>query len=320
MGPVFFVIGIDGGGSRTQALLADGRGRVLRKAGGPPSNPNVVGEEGSLRVLGQVAAHVLKEAGLTGRVAAALCLGLAGLKGPDESRRYENYLVGLGIAEKVRVESDAVTALCGATACRPGVVVIAGTGSVAFGMHESGERFRAGGWGSVLGDEGSGFDIGMRAMKAVLRDFDGRGPATRMASGIFEFFQVSGPAELYERSYRPGFRKDQVAALVPLVVEAARQGDAVAAGILAAAGKELGAAAAAVLRRLSESGKTFPVTYSGGVFGAGALILESFTAEVHRHFPQVTVQPAAYPPVYGAVLLALRQVGLEPDAGGEVLK
>src|SRR5262249_56991481 len=172
------------------------------------------------------------------------------------------------------VDNDARIALTGAIGFGGGVVVIAGTGSVAFGRKEEGAEARAGGWGPIIGDEGSGYGIARAGLAAIMRAHDGRGPATKMTEILKERHDMK-PEDLPPFVYATTTQTDDIARFGKLVVEAAQDGDVTAAAILEQGGRELGAAILAVARRLHMIQSAFPVAYVGGAVRAGCLLLAS---------------------------------------------
>jgi len=193
-------------------------------------------------------------------------------------------------------------------------VVISGTGSIAYGENERGETARAGGWGWRLGDEGSGYDIGHRALIAALRDRDGRGPSTLLTESIRGALGLGNLDDLIDLTYGGNMGSLEVAALAGLVGEAAGEGDNVALRILEGAGVELGVSASAVIGRLGLTGG-FTLGLVGGVFKLGSLIRDSLERSVRRTAPGCVISRPRFPPEVGAALLALRDVGIEFDNG-----
>ena len=192
-------------------------------------------------------------------------------------------------------------------------------GDLRDGLHSlrrerGGETARAGGWGWRLGDEGSGYDIGHRALIAALRDHDGRGPATLLTESIRGALSLGTIDELVDLTYRGNMGSEEVAALAGLVGKAAGEGDNVALRILEGAGVELGVSASAVIGRLGLTGG-FTLGLVGGVFNLGSLIRESLERSVRRTAPDCVISRPRFPPEVGAALLALRDVGVEFDAG-----
>ena len=207
----------------------------------------------------------------------------------------------------MRVVEDARIALAGATESGEGVILIAGTGVNAFGA-AGGRAARASGWGYLVGDEGSGFDIGRRALQAVLWAYDGRGPQTALSHACLDAWNASSPEQLLDQIYTLPPPRDKIAALSRVVASVAAEGDAVAQGIYAEAGRQLGLAAAAVVRRLSLAPDQATIALVGGVFQAGELVLAALRETLQAELGGVpTLGAPLYTPAYGAVRLALRE-------------
>jgi N-acetylglucosamine kinase-like BadF-type ATPase len=194
-----------------------------------------------------------------------------------------------------------------------GVTVDAGTGSFAWGFNRDGKGASAGAWGSILGDEGSGYWIALQAIRAVLRAEDGREPPTRLQKAICESLKIDKVGELCQLFYRKGMAQYEVAALSPVVVEVATQGDAKAQSILAEAGQELALAAQAVIRKLEMADDEFAIIPFGSVFKAGELLLASFREAILKVAPRAKIVLPRYESVVGTLLVAMRQGGVPID-------
>jgi N-acetylglucosamine kinase len=202
------------------------------------------------------------------------------------------------------IVNDAVAALAGGTGDTVGVVAVAGTGSIVFGRNAAGQEARSGGWGYILGDEGSGYAIGLAGLRAFCRAADGRGPATLLTQRVCEAYELAAPAGLVSLVYGGGWGPPEIAAVAPLVVGAAGNGDAVAQAILADAGAELALAVQRVVRRLALDAAAFPLVISGGVWASAPSLVAAFTRAVHAFAPGAAVAPPREEPVMGAVMLA----------------
>jgi N-acetylglucosamine kinase len=307
-----YVLGIDGGGTNTLCVIADKKGNLLSKGMSGPSNCLVVGKkQARLSIVSAVEGAKRNCSVKISRFKVA-CLGMAGVFRPATRAMIEKIIKELDIADKVVLDTDAAIALAGAVADF-GVVVVAGTGSIAFGLNRNGEIKRASGWGYLLGDEGSAYDIGLKAIRASLRAYDGRGDKTLLVSKLVKRLNLAAMDKLIERVYINHMEPHEIAALAPVVVEAAKEGDHVARNILMETGKELGLAVHAVIKGLHMENESFDVALTGGVFDAGDLILKSFEEVTMKIAPKCRIIPAKYEPVIGAVLIALREIGVEID-------
>jgi len=200
--------------------------------------------------------------------------------------------------------TDARAALEGALDGEPGIVVIAGTGSIAMGVDDKGGQSRSGGWGPTLGDEGSGYDIARQALKAVAASFDGRVPRTVLTDLICERLGIVTAGDLPAAIYNGEFEHAEVASLAELVCDASKEGDKVAQSILAEAGRALGDLAVSVIRKLSLEQSAFLVACVGSVFGAGEVLIQPLRSAVLTVAPRAHVGPPLYSPAVGAARLA----------------
>ncbi|MBI1745077.1 MAG: hypothetical protein HYR55_00625 [Acidobacteria bacterium] len=308
-----YLLGIDGGGTKTTVVLADRRGHVLACSVGGPGNYLKVGLPAVRRSFAEAIGHVLKMAGVgNGAPIDGVCAGLAGADRPRDRKIIRALLAGLINTRRIMVENDARITLIGACRGRPGVIVIAGTGSVALGMNAAGKLVRAGGWGHVLGDEGSGYDIGRRAMMAALQSHDGRGRKTLLELMVVKSLRLKKLEDLVTYVYSRGMPPDEVAAFYSLVVEAARRGDAVAAHLLGKAGQDLGQAACAVVEQLRLNDKRPIVAVSGGVFKVRGILYRAFCACLRKAAPQSQIIEPKHPPEIGALALLRARLDRTP--------
>src|SRR5262249_50743045 len=257
------VLGIDAGGTKTVCLLADEQGQVVSEARGPGANLHAAGELGVEKVLHEVMETAIGDRDI---VPAAVCLGIAGVDREDEARTVRAIMRRIGYKSRVLVVNDALIALVAGACDAPGIVIIAGTGSIAYGRNAGGEAARAGGWGYMIGDEGSGYWIGREALAAVMRAGDGRGPSTELTSDILSHFNVADVSRLPRIVYDREQPRMAVAALGPIVQRVAEQGDAVAIRILERATDELVLGAHSVAARLEMRGDAFTFFLAGGAF------------------------------------------------------
>ncbi len=308
--PRTLVMGIDGGQSTTRALIADMEGNLLALGVGGASNHihEPGGPERLRQSLRTALNGALQSASLPAdtRFAVALC-GMTG-GGPLVEQICHQELP----AEKVVVTHDTRTALYCVTQGRPGAVVIAGTGSVAFGMNEDGEIASVGGWGYLMGDEGSAYWIALQAINACTRAEDGRIPPTWLKRVILEHFGVESLSALHRLIYSEQLSRGQLASAAQAVSDAAKLGERMAIRILSNAGKELGLMAVVVLRQLGMQYHRVRVGLVGGVARATAPLHEAFRARVHRSTQAEVVKPR-FPMVVAAVCMALEQAGMTAD-------
>jgi N-acetylglucosamine kinase len=297
------VLGIDAGGTKTVCLLADDSGAVLGEARGPGANLQSVGELEVEKVLYQVMEAAIGDH--PGRPA-AICLGIAGVDREDDAAVVRGIMRRISPGSTALVVNDALVALVAGVGSAPGIVIVAGTGSIAYGRDAGGMAARSGGWGHVLGDEGSGYWIGRRALAAVVREVDGRGPRTRLTEDVLAHFGVPDAAGLVQVVYNREVPRANVATLGPIVAKAREGGDAVAADILDGAADELALAARSVVIRLSMRGDAFPVILAGGMFKVVPWLVDALRQRLIEIAPQASVRRLEAEPALGAVQLALQ--------------
>jgi len=310
------ILGLDGGGSKTLALLADATGRVLGRGTSGSSNYQNIGAEAAWAALdGAIAAAFADTctctkpqvqcrcAGRSPGPLAAVCLGLAGVDRPEDRTLFEGWAAERFGGAPVVIANDAELVLAAGTPDDWGVAVISGTGSIVFGRHPSGKMARAGGWGHILGDEGSGYAIGIAALRAVMCAFDGRGPQTALTAAVLAHWGLSAPPDLVGRVYREDVGATDIAGLARLVDAAAGAGDAVARGILHAAGRDLAITVAAVVRRLGLPAPT-PCALAGGVVVHGSQARAAFLAAAAERGLDLHPLTPVEEPARGAVRLA----------------
>jgi N-acetylglucosamine kinase-like BadF-type ATPase len=298
------VVGVDGGGSKTHAVILDADSAILGEGLAGPSNPLRVGIANAAVAIREAIDRACEVAQLRRTDLVAAEIGLAGARRQELNARMREALLGLGIGAIV-VVGDADIALYGATEGEPGLIVIAGTGSICCGINVRGKRICAGGWGPVAGDEGGGAWIARRALRAIAHAVDGRGPATSLTDAACSYFHVSDPNDLSTAIYAPTITNERLAGFGKYVIEASKARDRIAREILAEGGRELGSAAAAVIRNLKLDRETFQVAYVGGVFdAAGEMVLWSMREEVKRVAPNAYLAPPRFPPAVAAARMA----------------
>lgn len=307
------VIGVDGGGTNTRCLVADLSGQILGEGRSGPSNYLSAGRDLAGESLAAAIHEALAAAARTTADVAAACLGLAGAGRPEDQAVIRSLLTFLEPAP-IQIISDGRIALAGAFDGRPGAIVIAGTGSLVLGINGAGQMVRAGGWGWILGDEGSGFFLGRSALTAALAELDETGPRTLLRSRICHAWGLERLEQVVQRVYaNPLTAKAEVAALAPVVMTAAAEGDAVATGLLEQAGRDLAVQAAAVLRRMGmteadQEGTPPMVAVTGGVLAPGSGVLEALRLGLMERVPAARVVECRGTPAQGAIRLALDMI------------
>jgi N-acetylglucosamine kinase-like BadF-type ATPase len=301
------VLGLDAGGTKTVALLAEAEsGAVLGRGVGGPGNIRAVGAERVTESLTAAIAGAFAAAGREPGAVAAAAIGAAGAARPDDRAALEGCLRAVVAAGQYAVTNDAAIALRAAVPTGPAVLLIAGTGSIGYGRAADGREVRSGGWGYLLDDAGSAYAVGLAGLSAVLRAHDGRAPHTALRAALLDAWGLAAPEEIIGRVYLQPTPRDEIAALAPLVAAAARSRDAVAGAILAAAGDALGILAIATLRKLdAPTNATIPLVTDGGFLHACAdLLLPPLLDAIGDHNLAADHRPATAEAALGALALA----------------
>jgi N-acetylmuramic acid 6-phosphate etherase len=304
-------LGIDGGGTHTVALLvraesgSDGRWTLLGRGDTGPSNLHAVGSERALVALDEAVTKAFAAARRERVPVATACLGLAGAGRPEDQAIIKDWAARVHLAASVDVTGDTPLLLAAGTPEGWGAALVAGTGSMAFARDRDGRTARAGGWGYLMGDEGSGYALVLAALRAVARAADGRGPTTELTGRFLARLGLSQPQELVGAVYRGGLDRTALAALAPLVFEAADADDTVAARIVADEVEQLANTVAAAACQLDLQRAPLPLAFAGGVLlaapGYREKILAALAARGIRAEPVALVRE----PAEGAVRLAL---------------
>ena len=306
------VLGIDGGGTKTHAVILDERLNVLGEGFGPSCNFDDLGVERATLHLGQAVERAREAAGLAHGPFDAAFLGMGGVVSAHDRELARGMAAALRLAppERVGVDHDARPALSGGLSGRPGLVQIAGTGAATFGVNARGERASASGMGPMVSDEGSGHWVGIESIRAAVRSADGRGPASSLQERVRVALDIADYSELLHRLHVVGLPRSEVAALAPLAVEAAQAGDAAAVGILAGAAQEIALSIATVARRLGwGGGEACEVVMVGGLFRGGEAVLAPLRAALAERQPGARLVWPEQNPAVGAGRLALALLG-----------
>lgn len=304
---MYLKIGVDGGGSKTEIVALDQSDQVFRCLSKPASNYHVVGIEQAVQTITEGIREALQEESLKG-----IGISLAGIDTPEDWKIMAN-----GLKQKLKslaqetlipyhevpvvLENDAFGALMSVRGKFSGNVLAAGTGTVALGVNPEGTVFRVGGWGHLIGDQGSGYDIGRKALAATMASFDGYGPKSLLETKITEYLGLTQVPDISDWLYRSRRTNKDVAALVPVVVETARKGDNISKLILDESGQALGLLTRALLRKTSGS----EIGFVGGISNILEFIEPSFLATIQEEFPTFQVLKPYYSSAIGAARLSM---------------
>jgi glucosamine kinase len=307
------VVGIDGGGSRTRALVADDQGREIIAVEGEASAVRPGRAEHSADVIASVVRDALAASDMRHVTPKVVCVGVAGVGREAERDALWQALVSREIAEDVVVHADATIALDDAFADGPGILLISGTGSVAFGRGPTGAFARCGGWGPAVGDEGSGAWIGRRALSIVAAASDGREPDTALIGAVLTAAEVNEVTDLIP--WASGATPAKLATLAPVVMSVAESGDLRANALLTLAVEEMALHARTLARSLfADERATCTIAFAGGLLTRGSIMRKRLVHRLKSAVPGAQVRDDEVIPSRGAVRGALRFLGVTPAA------
>jgi N-acetylglucosamine kinase-like BadF-type ATPase len=302
-----YVLGLDGGGSHTKCVILDDTGVELGRGAGGASNHHSIGLDQARQGIEGAMEAALQAAG--NPTISAACWGMAGLDWPEDERLIQALAKQLFPNIPVRVVHDSTIALVGGTDGKnSGVVVISGTGSIVVGYHPSGRIERANGWGHLLGDEGSGHYIALQGLTAATRARDGR---DRETSLVLDFIEETGDESfesLANRIYLEVWSAPDIAALAPVVINAADQEDRVALDIINRAAEELALGVKVVIEKLGLQGDALDVVLSGGIFTGSPRMVEGTRTQIQSFAPNTSVFLPIREPLIGAGMIAIQSL------------
>ncbi len=307
-----YILGVDGGATKTLAAVLDLHERALHLGHAGPSNEDAVGARRAVKAILDATDQALAGAGIAHARLAAAVVAVAGTDTSSIDRHLHD-----ARADHWIVVNDVVSAWATATGAQPGVGVISGTGSNVFGVGAAsspqgwvGRTWRAGGWGHLLGDEGSGYWLGAQSIVAALHDRDGSGPPTALSEAALQFFRSPSVEALAASIYTTPLTKGEVAAFAVETSRLAHAGDVVARQLFARAAGLLGEQIRAVIANTGLTGD-FPIGLIGSAFRAGEVFVAPLTDAIHALAPEARVFPVHTPPVGGSLLLGMRACGCE---------
>ncbi|BAZ67515.1 MAG: ATPase [Pelatocladus maniniholoensis HA4357-MV3] len=312
-----YVLGIDGGGSKTICVLMNDQKEVIYRGEAGASNYQVIGVEAAITSIQTAIITALNK--IENVTVEAICLGLAGVGRPVDIKIIKSivdYLQNSGCipivwslkSSNIIIANDALIALVGGIGDDVGIVVAAGTGSIVLGQNQQGNIKRVGGWGYLLGDEGSAYKIAVAGMQAALKSYDGREMQTRIVEDLKQYLSLANIEDLIEVIYRRGWGVKEIAALAPIIDHAATAGDEIANQIIDGAVQELVKATSTVINAIFNSGDVLEIVTTGSVWQGECKMHERFSASVVKKFPATKVILPRYEPAYGAGLLALKSL------------
>ncbi len=299
-------IGIDGGGTKTKCVLTDDQLRIIASAQAGPTNPLAVGINKSSEILFGLIQKVLRKA--NGFPISTVVIGLAGAGRKKHCEEIEVRLARLSrkkkiLLNRVKVLSDIEIALEGAFAGEPGIILVAGTGSIVLGKDKRGNLFRVGGFGKIIGDEGSGYSIGRKGLQSVAKEFDGRGDKTILTDIARKKYAINNSDDLITKVHSSDF---DVAGFAKYVIDAAQLGDKISRGILSHESDELICYVETLNKKIRP--KKINLSLSGGLLSSRNYYSNLLCRKIKESFREFQIKKIIYPPEIGAVLLSKKIV------------
>lgn len=301
-----FYIAIDGGSSRSAGLLATEDRRVLHRATAGCANYHVAGADGAEKTLMTLIESLCAAGGVSPKEIEGFCFALSGVSRPGDFQTIEGILRRHLLHKRSKVIPDAEAALLGGTPQGEGIVVISGTGSVVFGKNRAGKTKKVSGHGHLIGDPGSGYDLGIRALRAILAAAEGSGDKTKLTSNVLRAIPLGSENEVVPWLYSQADLKQVVARLAPTVIAtAAQEHDPVAGEILRSATEELAGLVAFTARYLDLAGQPFDIVLSGGVFLNNPPYFSLMQSSLSARMPTANPIRPEKDPAFGALVSLL---------------
>ncbi len=298
-----YVLGVDGGGTQTTAILVGLDGAVVAEEKSVSTNIQIVGVEKATKTIIKLIFACCKKTGCDINSIKSIVLGLAGAgRLSDKKILLEGLKKSQILLPAVTVENDARIALEAAFASSYGIVLIAGTGSIALSKDEAGKIFRLGGWGRILGDEGSGYTIGLKALNAAIRSYEGRADKTTLLNLALEHFGCKSLDDIISKIYTGSA---DVASFASKVIKASTEFDHVAHNILFSQANELADLVRALISQMHPKRK-MPVALMGGLLETENVYSKMVKERISRSLPQIIIQKPKFPAAFGAAIIGLK--------------
>ncbi len=308
-----YFLGIDGGGTKTISYLVNEKGEILGRGEAGASAYHVTGIEKAAQEIKKAIDGAIQSSPEKINTLETACFGLAGIDSKQDYDTIYQVLTKQQIAHRIVLENDAVIALVGGNAKAYGVVLIAGTGAISLGINKKGQRKRAGGWGHIIGDEGSGYYIAISGLTAALKAYDGRGENTVLLPMFKKKLNLDKMEDIMVKVYF-SLSREEIASMAYIVFQAAREGDRIAKKIIIKAGNELAQNITAVINGLDLADEEIEVPLVGGVFkNESSLLIDVIKKNVLKVAPRAKIIKPKFNPVIGAVIMALYHSGVKVD-------
>ena len=310
---MILVSGVDGGATKTVAVVGRLDGTLLAFARSSSSNYHNIGAGNAAKSIRMSVVAACRHAQASTSKLETVVMGLAGMDCPRDFRIGQRVADLTDVGKRRIVVHDSVIALYAATLGRPGIVVNAGTGSFAAGIDADGRTIRAGGWGNIIDDEGSAYDIGRLGIRATLRALDGTERKTAIGKLLVRKFKLHAPEDIIHEVYKKPMTVEEISSISKLVAQAAVNGDQAARSIFVYEGRALANFVSTIARRLDMTRSKPDIYCTGGVFKAGPMLLNPFRRELRKTVPRFVLRHPRFEPVIGAFILALKEHGVAMD-------
>jgi len=299
-------VGVDGGGTKTEALICDENGVILGRGTAESSNPLFVDKSVAMESIRQS----INSAARSGKICrpfdcVAICVPGMRVYKNEVKEEYANE------ANNIVVSGDELSSFYGALAKPFGIVVSSGTGSFAMGVNRKGESAILGGWGPILGDEGSGYYIGVSALKAVITEYEDGSPKTLLTEKLKKYFSVSEISDIRRAIYKNGFDRFKISQISTIVYEAAVEGDDVSVNIIVDASKQLACLVNRIAKKLNMYEDGYDAVLTGGVSNFGDFLTKPFIEYVKKHNININVQKPKFVPAVGSLLISMKEYGID---------
>ena len=301
-----FLIGIEGGGTKSTAVITDSRGKILARSNGMATNPNTVGFEIAAKVCFRLISECCKKANCVLKEISSVVIGTAGAGSKTNQSKLKkilhSYCVKKNIHPTIIITSDAHIALAGALGNESGIIMIAGTGAIVFGRNHDSQIFRIGGWGKILGDDGSGFAIARDAVKEVVSSFDKKMEATALTKSALKYFGAKSVPDLPSKIANG---KKELSSFSPRVIALAQKKDFRSLFVVEFHCN-------ALLQQLQLACNHFPNIHKlplvllGGLLENENFYSQMLKDKIEQYFPQLEIQKQKFPSAYGAILLSMK--------------
>ncbi|HEY4695986.1 MAG TPA: BadF/BadG/BcrA/BcrD ATPase family protein [Candidatus Hydromicrobium sp.] len=308
-----YILGVDGGGSKTTVQIADVKGKVVAQAVSGASSYKSVGMSKAIENLNTAVFNAIRNLKTSeGVFFISSCFGFAGNDAEEDSKTYREIVFNNELGSYLNPKR---TIICNDTRIgievgsenKNKIIVIAGTGSNCLGINEDGEQIRASGWDYILADEGSGYEVGLKALKAVMRAYDGRGKKTLLSRTILEELNLKKVLDLVKWAYDGIFSKVKIGALAKTVCMTAQMGDEISIGLLAEEADEAAISIITVANKLGFKNKNFDLIFAGSLFKCKEYFKDVLIRMLKENFPKINFMPLIKNPVEGAIKLAIEK-------------